>query len=666
MRVRRQPLIIGTVIALIGTPVLTGYLARAQDGTAATIVEPPTDIQEQEFLENQPVGQVTASDIAALRYYLTTNQMEKYEAEVRRLQERVPGWRPPDNLLTQASGPDVQPLWDLFAEGRYADVRAMIAQIQSDTPNWTQPADLVLQLNLAQERDRLINASNGRQWRTVVQIAEETPELLSCETVDMVWRTAEAFENLGQAPDSQELYRRIVETCDDPDVRLATVQKAQAQIGVEAAESLLEVERTRPTPSEARQDLDAVATDLQRARLAEATEGEVDLDEAELARVIAEAERTEDSELADTIGWYYLNRRSYANAETWFTRSLNWGGDSNSALGLVVARQSRGNLSGAEQVAVRYAGESAEIRQALTGIYVDRLSREETVPPDRLAQYEQYASRSGSATMTDAIGWEHYSNGRYAEAAEWFERSLSRARSKSAAEGLTLSYVQLGRTADAEAVVARYQSSYPDLGEVLTAGGSGGPVFDAATVGDNAGCVREARALMGTTQYTSGIALQHGWCLMALQRPVEAQHVFDMAATMAADSPGAANSEVMTNAAEGQAVALLSQGRQDRAMAVAQRSNLSPQQMRALELSALQNYVFDAMEQERYREALRLIETYRRMEPPSRGMRLVEGWAHFNIGNRSRADAIFSSLDREFSTEDTRDALRLTRQAGVR
>ena len=122
--------------------------------------------------------------------------------------------------------PELDQFWLLFSEGKYAEVRSAIAERRAREPEWKPPAALIELLDQADARIRLTNASNAKQWKTVVDIAAETPSLLTCAYVDVLWRVAEAFANTERVPRAKDVYVYILTSCNDPAERLATVQKA--------------------------------------------------------------------------------------------------------------------------------------------------------------------------------------------------------------------------------------------------------------------------------------------------------------------------------------------------------------------------------------------------------------------------------------------------------
>lgn len=108
---------------------------------------------------------------------------------------RSANWVPPADPLAVPQNGDKQleAMWQLYSDGRYAELRKAVADRQAADAGWQPPADLLDRLDVAEGRARLVNASDLKQYATVVDIAAATPSLLTCSEVDVLWRLAEAF-----------------------------------------------------------------------------------------------------------------------------------------------------------------------------------------------------------------------------------------------------------------------------------------------------------------------------------------------------------------------------------------------------------------------------------------------------------------------------------------
>ena len=167
-------------------------------------------------------------DESALRYFARTGDKRRLDAEIARLKALYPDWVPPADPSAPEIfvDPELDAFWQLFSEGKYAEVRSGIAERRAREPDWVPPDALIELLDEADARIRLTNASNAKQWKTVIDTAAATPSLLTCAYVDVLWRVAEAFANTDRVPRARDAYTYILTNCNDPAERLATMQKA--------------------------------------------------------------------------------------------------------------------------------------------------------------------------------------------------------------------------------------------------------------------------------------------------------------------------------------------------------------------------------------------------------------------------------------------------------
>lgn len=642
--------------------------ATAQDSAAdppvnqGVRITPPPGESGEAFLDTQPARQkaITPADIAALRYYLRSGQREKYRAEVARLRRIDPTWTPPPDLGRPGPLVDERPLWELFSAGKYGELRSRIAVLKQRHPGWEPSRALRRQLDLAQERRRLVAASDNEQWRTVIAVAEANPELLACESVDMTWRTAEAYAETGRKNAAHDLYADILRDCADTDARLSTLLKADRHFSGSRLDSLVALERRREHSRREQAAFRKVLSQLQLSRLARAASGRGGIPAGELKRYQKEAQAEKSTAKANLIGWYYFNRKQHETARAWFRRSLDWRANAEAARGLAESYRRTGADDKAEALAWDWRGKSKALRRVHSNVARERLTGElGGLTPERLARYRKVAVEEKDAGLAGALGWQAYNARAYAAAAAWFERALSWKPDSGAAEGLALAYFQMGEQKKFRAVVDEWGPKYAAVRELGESVGATGPLGKAASTGNYGRCVRLARELRGGDGYDAGAALQSGWCLLALERPTEARFRFREAADMA----GKGNKVLRTDAATGEAMALLSLEQPERAMAAIERAEVPDDMRRELKARALARQAFLAYERERYRLTLDLIARRAAIAPPDRGLSMLHGWTHYQLGNYFDANDIFKRLDRSLSTEDTRHALDAVREA---
>ena len=250
----------------------------------------------------------SAVDESALRYFASQGDTARLEAEISRLKALYPDWSPPKDPLAIPQNEDKQleTMWQLYSQARYSEVRKAIADRRVADPAWQPPADLIDRLTVAESRMRLINASDVKQYETVVRIAADTPSLLTCSEVDVLWRVAEAFFRTGKTQRATDAYTYILSNCENAGERLATIQKAADLLPARTLEDLLAKERAAP---DGKPEFDAIRDDLSRRFVAEAdADSKVTVPPQYLSRLERLAETGGLASDALLLGWYHLPR----------------------------------------------------------------------------------------------------------------------------------------------------------------------------------------------------------------------------------------------------------------------------------------------------------------------------------------------------------------------
>ncbi|WP_366555059.1 hypothetical protein [Aquibaculum sediminis] len=595
-----------------------------------------------------------ALDETALRYYARMRDLERLEAEIRRLRSIDPTWQPPDDLFDPDAGGgfDESPLWDLFAEGRYAEVRESIAELQQTSPGYSPSEELLDQLDLAEAQERLRAAAQAEQWGRVIELSREEPALISCERVDNAWTVAEAFVRLERPNQSAEVYRGILSTCNDESVLLATLQKANKLLDDERLVALDALVESRLGQTE---EAERVREDLRRGRLAERLSGGEELAPELLQSLHREAREGEDAELALTLGWYYAERRSWADANTWFQAAQDWGAGTDAVEGRVLALMRLGRTGDAEALASRHASSSPAIYRNYIGLLTGRLGGDgKPVNLEVATKLAEYAERNRDASTALALGWAAMELEEPHAAEAWFRQSLNWRESEDAAVGLAVSLQQLGDQAGFEALAAEWAGRSSRIAEMLGDGGGGAPSPAATALqrGQIASCL----------QQTSGQSLSAGdrgiraWCLLEADRTAEAMATFQQVMAEAR------NEEAYAQASYGYLLTLLQRGQVDEAMQQMHALPMTAEQKQEVFSQAMANMASAAFDNGDYQQSLRLMEAHQRVAPLPRYLAELQGWAYLNSNQFERARTTFKRLDQQMSTRDTQLGLRLLKE----
>jgi len=132
-------------------------------------------------------------------------------------------------------------------------------------------------------------------------------------------------------------------------------------------------------------------------------------------------------------------------------------------------------------------------------------------------------------------------------------------------------------------------------------------------------------------------ALARGWCLMDLNRPLEAAQSFDAAY-------GSNSAAARSDAAYGKSLAYLRAGLTDKASVAA--ADAAQTNQRAVELQAaiLSDRALNAFKAGRYRETLLALDQRAQIVPEQSDLMSLRGYAHLNLGRYADATRIFQAL----------------------
>ncbi len=637
-------------------------------------------------------------DESALRYFAARGDTARLEAEISRLRALYPNWTPPADPLAArpTTDPQLENMWDLYAQARYADVRKAISDRQVAEPSWQPPADLLDRLKLAEARTRLTAASDAKTYDEVIRIAAENPTLLTCSEVDVLWRLAEAFADTDRMPRARDAYLYVLSNCDNPSERLATVQKASELLTPDMIEDLLSKERPG---ADGQPEFESLRDDLARRLVGEGnTDEKLVVAEKYLSRLERLAETDQLASDALLLGWYRYRRDDLGGAERWFRKAFTKEETASAAEGLALTLTRQNSPLEAENVLYKWRDSSPGSKAAYMAAVANLLA----IDPPPILQ-EEVLSRMApvvieakDAAAAQQFGWYARYMRQPATAAQWFAAALTwKPDDEPSAYGLVLSRNDLGDRAGVAAIQRtwagrsdrianlgeddrrrlqgqdylsqltpppqypaqqypvqqqqaqpqpRQQQPYVQQADPgMARSYAPTPVQRAAprvvraaparTAPVNRGCA----STVDPRQLSPDQALARGWCLMDLNRPLEAAQAFDVG-TMA--SSQAARSD----AAYGKSLAYLRVGLTDKAAAAA---TIAPQNnTRAVELqsSILADRAVNAFKSARYREALIALDQRAQIVPEQTDLMSLRGYALLNLGRQGEAMRIFQAL----------------------
>ncbi|HMN85560.1 MAG TPA: cellulose synthase, partial [Bauldia sp.] len=684
------------VLALVGeNPERPGLLetpARAAKATATDGPAPPADVATAPA----PPAAAAPVDESALRYFARSGDTRRLNAEIARLKALHPGWTPPAD---PAAAPvfqdaDLDAMWQLFSEGRYGEVAAAIAARQAREPTWSPPASLTELLEQANRRVRLTNASDAGQWNTVVGIAANTPSLLTCDYVDVLWRVAEAFAKTDRPDRATDAYRYVLENCDDAAERLATVQKAAALLPAADVAALMQLERG--------DEFAPIRDDLLRERIGRIAEtpGAV-ADPADVKRLetLAAAATTAGDPLL--LAWYDYTRGKAETAATLFQKALSLDPSSaKAAEGYTLALVALGQMAEAEAAGFDWNDASDDNRKAYLAAVVGLLAQD---PPPKLndavlKRIVSVVTRVKDAAAGEQLGWYAYNVGQTTVAERWFEAVLKWSPDdEPAAYGLAVARLALKDRAGANEIIRAWRDRSdriaklaggrrsdavpaPDGATVTPAAvrtrSTAAPYFDNADpdvvyVDDGAGTVTAVAPSGGggggsgarcagtapVATLSPEAALSRGWCLMDLNRPVEAAAAFEIGMQSRIE-------RVRSDAAYGASLAHLRSGVTDRASVAAAAALQPEKRRRELTVDILTQEAVAFSAEGRSAEVLLALDERARYAPETTDLMAMRAYAYVRLRQWGDAKRIFTALAAIGNPEGIRGLLLLQNPDG--
>lgn len=678
-------------------PVAPQTVAQPAPVTPPIVTEPPAP--QQAAAQPQP-----AVDESALRYFASRGDKVRLQVEISRLQALYPNWVPPADPLAVPQNGDKQleAMWRLYSDSRYAELRKAIADRQATDAGWQPPADLLDRLDVAEARARLVNASDLKQYATVVDIAAATPSLLTCSEVDVLWRVAEAFIQTERTQRGQDAYTYILKNCTNPAERQATVEKASTLLGYQPMQALLALERPAADGSK---EFDAIRDNLARRFMAEGNENP---NLAIAPDYIARVEKLSGTEgLASDallLGWYQLRRNNDADAEKWFRAARAKEDSAAASQGLALALIARKAPQEAEDVMFRWRADSDDATATYLAATANLMALQ---PPADLA--EDVLHRIAAEVIArkyvptaQQFGWYARSLNQFQTATRWFETALAwKPDDEPSAYGLVITREQLGDRkgvreiqqawAGRSARITNLEDTSSLMLNAVTPPDKGAlapqqaapqpsmqpqqrpaaaepsqverrpevqpgaeaavrpprPVMQTVTVERGPRQTRGCSTTIDAGQLSPADALSRGWCLMDINRPMEAIAAFEAAL----QSPVRKDRE---DAAYGQSLAYLRAGLSSNAAVAATKAPQNRQRAAELQVAILADRALSAFDAGRYRETLIYLDQRAQLQQERIDLMVLRGYSYLNLKMYGDASRIFEAA----AATGSRDAAR--------
>jgi tetratricopeptide (TPR) repeat protein len=635
-------------------------------------------------------AQVTV-DESALRYFAARGDTARLNAEIARLRALYPTWMPPENPLAVPVNEDrqLEEMWALYSQSRYADVRAAIAKRQQEDPQWTPPADLVERLDVAEKRAELVTASNEKRNEDVVRLGAETPSLLTCMDADVLWRVAEAFVRTDRVQRAKDAYGYMLDNCTEAPIRIATVQKASTLLGYADMQDLLARERAG---ADGVMEFETIRNDLARRFVAEADE-DTSITVAPNYLKLVEKLVADEGLASDALllGWYHLRREQNAAAEPYFRKARAIEDSAPASQGLALILLARKLPLEAEDVMYAWRTTNDQAMQTYLAATTNLLAMD---PPPRLEP--KVLNRIAEVTLErkhpetgEQFGWYALAMNQPQTAEEWFALVLKwKTDYEPAAYGLAVARLRLEDREGLAAVKQAWSSRserVAKLGED-DAQDDGGP---AARGGQRRSDIEPAEEVRGarterrvavrerververvamapqrtvrtvrrpqgagcrTTRDPSGLppaaALSLGWCLMEINRPLEAAQAFETALR--------GGGRTQSDAAYGQSLAYLRAGLTSDAAVAATKAQLDGRRGAELQSAILADRAVSSFRAQRYRETIGYLDQRSQFRPEPTDLMVLRAYSYKSLGMRADAFRLLEAL----SETGRQDAIR--------
>lgn len=611
----------------------------------------------------QGAGPLPEVDESALRYFAQKGDIRRLKAEIARLKALYPNWTPPADPLAVPAARDKQidAMWKLYADGKYAELHKAISGREAREPGWRPPADLLKLLAVAETRERLVNASKLRQYDMVIRLAASTPSLLTCGEIDMLWRVGEAFARTDRPQRAEDDYRYILTNCDDRANRLATMQKALALLPRSRVESLLAL-----GPGD---EFASIRDELARRSVAKGGgDPAFSAPPEDLKRLEALAQSANLASDALLLGWYGFRRNRLQDAERWFRKARQEKDSASASQGLAQVLLGMKKPAAAEAVAYPWRTGSADARAVYLSAVANLLSMQPTpeIPEDVLRRMAAEVMAAKDPAAAQQFGWYARALDQFDAADAWFRKALDwKADDEPSAYGLALTMDSLGRKKELAAFARQWAARSPRIARIVgrttapakaqrasgaraaAAGGAPGP-GPAAVPAEGRhppqpGCSRHVDAARLWPQ----AALDRGWCLMNMQRPLEAARSFGVALRKG-------SAKVRQDAAYGQSLAYLRLGLTAKA-AIAATEAPQPAKRRAeLQASILSGRATALFDEGRYDETLITLDRRARIGAERDDLMVLRGYAYLKLHRLLDARKVFRAL----AATGNRDAIR--------
>ncbi len=176
-------------------------------------------------------AELTETDLAALRYFISIDDTTSVEAELKRLEAEFPATdiQGTLNRLTDRKYEfDTTPIWQRIDANDFDGARGLIEAQKTADPEWVPPPHMLAVMD-AKEGQIVFDAAFDRgDLNGLLTALSAHPSIMTCERINNPWRLAELQVADERITDAIATYDGILRTCSEEDFLVATLQKAHA------------------------------------------------------------------------------------------------------------------------------------------------------------------------------------------------------------------------------------------------------------------------------------------------------------------------------------------------------------------------------------------------------------------------------------------------------
>ncbi|RFB78774.1 cellulose synthase [Methylovirgula sp. 4M-Z18] len=598
----------------------------------------------------QPAPQTSGKpvvDETALRYFARQGDTRRLATEISRLRSLYPDWVPPADPAKAPPAGDAKldHMWLLYSQGEFAATRAEIAARQAAEPGWTPPQDLLQRLLVAESRERLLNASDTKQYETVISLAVATPSLLTCGDADVLWRLAESFAATDRTGRAADVYRYILTTCTDAHDRFSTMEKASSLLSRNDVEPLLALGHTGESGDEFRAIHERLARNAVAAGDSDPskTASAADL---ELFENVAAANQSASDAL--TLGGYLLRHGDPVPAEHWYRVSFERKNAAEPAEGIALALLAQKKPTEAEAILAPWRDASENTRKSYAAAVANVLALEPrpVLAPDVLARMVRMVAAERDAAAAQQFGWYSHAFHQEDTAARWFMAALKwKPDDEPSAFGLAIVSQILQRRDTFAALEKEWGERSARIRALVVADAASKAASPAPTSLVTKSGHRPAPAsaaparerLAARPGDSCGSDLAGGWCLMNLHRDAQAAEVFRHVAT-------AGSAKDRPEAAYGLSLADLRMGLTSQAASATTEAPQTAPRAKELNVAVLTQRANAEYEAGHYAQALSDLDKRAHLVPEQPDLRMLRGWSYYHLNRFDEAEQTFEAL----------------------